>query len=151
MTNDQAFWRTTSLDEMTDAQWESLCDGCAKCCLSKLIDDETEELYYTNLACDLLDTKKCRCTDYQHRFARVTDCVKVSLKHRESFGWLPPTCAYRRLSEGKDLPAWHPLLTGSKAAMHKAGQSVRGKVIHESLGGDPEDHIVIWPLADCGD
>lgn len=147
----QQFWLTTALDDMSDAQWESLCDGCGKCCLTKLIDDDSEELHYTNLACDLLDTKRCRCVDYEHRFARVADCVKVTLKHRESFGWLPPSCAYRRLEEGKGLPDWHPLLTGSKAAMHKAGHSVRGKVIHESMGGDPEDHIVSWPLADCID
>ncbi|WP_349665556.1 YcgN family cysteine cluster protein [Echinimonas agarilytica] len=145
----QQFWKDNSLDEMTDAQWESLCDGCGKCCLGKLIDDETEELHYTNVVCDLLDSKKCSCSDYVHRFERVPDCVKVSLENRESFSWLPPTCAYRRLDEGRDLPEWHPLLTGNKSAMHKAGQSVRGKVIHESLAGDLEDHIALWPLIDC--
>lgn len=144
-----AFWREVPLEKMTEQQWEALCDGCGKCCLGKLIDDETEELYYTNVACDLLDTKKCCCSDYEHRFKRVSDCVKVTLKNRETFGWLPVTCAYRRLEEGKELPHWHPLLKGSKSAMHSAGMSVRGKVIHEAMAGELEEHIVLWPLQDC--
>ena len=143
-----AFWQELPLEQLSEAQWESLCDGCGKCCLGKLIDDDTEELHYTSVVCDLLDTKKCSCSDYMNRFKRVPDCVKVTLDDRESFSWLPPTCAYRRLEAGKELPDWHPLLTGSKSAMHKGGHSVRGKVIHESLAGDLEDYIALWPLLD---
>ena len=143
------FWLNTPLEKMTDAQWESLCDGCGKCCLAKLIDDDTEELHYTNVACDLLDNKKCGCSNYANRFALVPDCVKVSIKDKESFAWLPTSCAYKRLAEGKTLPSWHPLLTGSKSAMHKAGMSIRGKIVYESQVDYLENYIALWPLNDC--
>ena len=142
----EQFWQHKKLEEMTDAEWESLCDGCGKCCLNKIIDDDTEELFFTNVACSQLNTKTCGCNNYEKRFKLVPDCFKVTLKNRDSFGWLPASCAYRLLDEGKALPSWHPLLTGSKSAMHKAGQSVRNKVISESQAGDLEDHVVYWPL-----
>ena len=138
------FWQTKTLEQMTDEEWEALCDGCCKCCLNKLIDDETEELVHTNVACELLNTHSCACSDYVNRFARVPDCLKITREQLSEFYWLPSTCAYRVLAEGKALPSWHPLRTGSKSAMHRAGQSVRGKVVPESKAGDWEDHIITW-------
>ena len=146
MREQQPFWEAKSLAQMNDQEWESLCDGCGKCCLNKVIDDETEELFFTNVACQLLNTKSCQCSDYPNRFKKVPDCFKVTLDNRDSFGWLPVSCAYRRLDEGKTLPSWHPLLVGSTKKMHQLGQSVRGKVISENQAGDLEDHVVYWPL-----
>lgn len=144
--NIDKFWQNKTLEELSDSEWESLCDGCGKCCLNKIIDDETDELFFTNVACSQLNTKTCSCQNYANRFKLVPDCFKVTLENRDSFGWLPASCAYRLLDEGKPLPSWHPLLTGSKAAMHKADQSVRHKVISEKEAGDLEDHVVYWPL-----
>lgn len=144
----QEFWKTKTLAKMSDVEWEALCDGCGKCCLSKLIDEDTEELYFTNIACRLLNQKTCQCSDYPNRFKKVDDCIKISIDDIEAFHWLPNSCAYRRLAEGKDLPIWHPLLhKGKKAAMHAAGVSIRGKVICEDeLQGPSQDYIVTWPL-----
>jgi uncharacterized cysteine cluster protein YcgN (CxxCxxCC family) len=141
------FWEYKTLSRMSDKEWESLCDGCGKCCLNKLIDDETEELHFTNVSCHLLHTKSCQCRKYDQRFKLVNDCVKVSLDDIQQFHWLPSSCAYRRLAEGKSIPEWHPLITGSKSAMHKGGFSVRGKIISEK-SIDPDklgDYIAIWP------
>jgi uncharacterized cysteine cluster protein YcgN (CxxCxxCC family) len=141
------FWEYKTLSRMSDKEWESLCDGCGKCCLNKLIDDETEELHFTNVSCHLLHTKSCQCRKYDQRFKLVNDCVKVSLDDIQQFHWLPSSCAYRRLAEGKPIPEWHPLITGSKSAMHKGGFSVRGKIISEK-SIDPDklgDYIAIWP------
>lgn len=144
--SEQPFWKTKTLEQMNEQEWESLCDGCAKCCLNKVIDDETEELFFTNVACELLNTKSCQCSNYPQRFKLVPDCFKVTLENRDSFSWLPVSCAYRLLDEGKELPSWHPLLVGSAQEMHRVGQSVRGKVVSEKQAGDLEDHIVYWPL-----
>lgn len=138
------FWYTKSLEEMSDGEWEALCDGCGKCCLNKLIDEDTDELVHTNVACELLNTHSCACSDYDNRFAKVPDCLKITRDKLDDYFWLPSTCAYRLLAEGQSLPSWHPLRTGSKSAMHKAGQSVRGKVVPESKAGNWEDHIIIW-------
>lgn len=146
MSGQQPFWKTKSLAQMSEQEWESLCDGCAKCCLNKVIDDETDELFFTNVACELLNTKSCQCSNYPNRFKLVPDCFKVTLANRDSFSWLPASCAYRLLDEDKDLPSWHPLITGSQKEMHALGQSVRGKVISEKDAGDLEDHVVYWPL-----
>jgi uncharacterized cysteine cluster protein YcgN (CxxCxxCC family) len=145
------FWQQKTLAQMTDQEWESLCDGCGKCCLSKLIDEDTDELYYTNIACVLLNSKTCRCSDYENRFAKVPDCVKISLDDIEAFHWLPPSCAYKRLIEGKPLPEWHPLLNKGKASeMHKRGASIRGKIVCETqLVGPSQNYIVRWPLDEC--
>jgi len=141
------FWEHKTLSRMSDKEWESLCDGCGKCCLNKIIDDETEELHYTNVSCHLLHTKSCKCRKYDQRFKLVKDCVKVSLDDIQQFHWLPKSCAYRRLAEGKPIPEWHPLITGSHSAMHKGGFSVRGKIISESSIDldNLEDYIAIWP------
>lgn len=158
------FWKSKSLQEMTDEEWEALCDGCAKCCLHKFIDDEAakdasptnviyegEKIVYTNIACDLLNTKTCNCTQYATRTKLVPDCVKLTKDNLKDIFFMPPSCAYRRLYENKPLPSWHPLLNkGKKSEMHKAGQSVRGKTIPESSVDleDFEDYIVVWPLSD---
>ncbi|MCL1123459.1 YcgN family cysteine cluster protein [Shewanella surugensis] len=142
------FWKTTPLAEMSPTQWESLCDGCGKCCLNKIIDDETEVLYYTNVACELLAHQQGSCKDYEHRFTKVPGCTKVSMDNIAELTWLPKSCAYRRLYLGRDLPHWHPLITGSKQAMQAAGNSVNGRVISEQRVKYLEDHIVLWPLKD---
>ncbi|GIU14410.1 UPF0260 protein [Shewanella sp. MBTL60-007] len=143
-----AFWNEKTLAQMSTQEWESLCDGCGKCCLNKLIDDETEELYYTNAACQLLDNKAGHCKSYEQRFKFVPSCTKVTVDNIESLTWLPDSCAYRRLFMGRELPSWHPLRTGSKEAMILAGMSVAGKVTCETKIRDIEDHIVLWPMKD---
>ena len=141
----EPFWRTKTLAEMTRAEWESLCDGCGRCCLHKLRDEDTGELGWTNVACRLLDTATCRCSDYANRKARVPDCVKLTAKKVAAIDWLPPTCAYRLLAEGHDLPWWHPLVSGDPETVVTAGVSVRGKAIREREAGALEDHLVGWP------
>jgi uncharacterized cysteine cluster protein YcgN (CxxCxxCC family) len=137
------FWEL-SLSELSRAEWESLCDGCGRCCLHKIEDDETGEIADTNVACKLLDTETAQCCDYRHRKAFVPDCLRLTLKLVETVPWLPETCAYRRRAEGRPLPDWHHLLTGSREAMVRAGASVAGKVVSENDAGPLEHHIVDW-------
>ncbi len=139
------FWRTKTLAEMSRAEWESLCDGCGRCCLHKLRDDETGEVEFTNVACRLLDTGTARCRDYTNRKSRVPDCVKLTPKRLETVDWLPPSCAYRRLHEGKDLPVWHPLRSGRAESVAEAGASVAGRCIDERDAGPLEHHVTDWP------
>jgi len=153
------FWRRKSLGDMTDAEWESLCDGCGRCCLVKLEEDLSDKeldagkdprVYFTDVGCRLLDCDTCRCRDYAHRTEKVDDCVRLTAKTVGAIGWLPPTCAYRLLDEGRDLYWWHPLVSGDPDSVHVAGISVRSRV-HASEDDVPEkeleDHIVDWPLA----
>lgn len=142
---EEPFWRRKTLAEMTRSEWESLCDGCAKCCLDKLEDDDTSEISYTEVACRLLDLGTCRCTDYSNRTRFVPDCVVLTPRTVARLTWLPSTCAYRLISEGKDLEWWHPLVSGDPETVHRAGVSVRGRAVPEALAGDLEDHVVHWP------
>jgi len=139
------FWESKPLDTMTRAEWESLCDGCGRCCLHKLRDDETEELAFTEVACRLLDGATARCSDYANRRKRVPDCVRLTPARLASIDWLPPTCAYRLLAEGQTLRWWHPLVSGDPETVVAAGVSVRGKVVAERDAGPLVGHIVRWP------
>lgn len=141
----QPFWRTKRLDEMSHAEWESLCDGCGRCCLHKLRDEDTEQVHFTNVACRLLDLGTCRCGDYERRQTRVPDCVALTPQTLAEIDWLPPSCAYRRLQEGKDLPDWHPLITGDPASVVRAGAAVAGRVVAERDAGPLEHHVAGWP------
>lgn len=139
------FWQAKSLQDMNQMEWESLCDGCGKCCLNKLQYDGEDEIYYTNVACRLLDLKSCRCTHYTTRQKYVSDCISLSLETVYQLHWLPSTCAYRLLTEGKELPDWHPLITGDLESVHNAGMSVRYRAISEKKVRKLEYHIVTWP------
>ena len=145
MTSDEPFWRRKSLDEMSTTEWESLCDGCARCCLIKLEDQDTGKLDYTDVACRLLDHGTCRCSDYSNRRSRVPDCVNLTPAAVRNLRWLPDTCAYRLIADGEDLAWWHPLVSGDPETVHEAGISVRGRIVAEESGIDPEDRIVDWP------
>ncbi|MGB7406417.1 MAG: YcgN family cysteine cluster protein [Pacificimonas sp.] len=135
------FWRTKSLKQMSRTEWESLCDGCGKCCLMKVEDADTGEVVATNIACRLLDTQTARCTDYRHRRAHVPDCIRLSPSNVDSFQWLPTTCAYRLIAEGEDLPDWHPLVSGDSGTVHAAGVSTRGWTVSETVAGPIEHHM----------
>ncbi len=141
------FWQSKSLAEMTAEEWESLCDGCARCCLVKLQDLADGTTDYTDVACRLLDAGTCRCTDYANRKALVSDCVVLTADTIADLGWMPSTCAYRLVAEGRDLYWWHPLVSGDPETVHIAGISVRHRVLSETEvdDGDLEDRIVEWP------
>ncbi|MBX3573968.1 MAG: YcgN family cysteine cluster protein [Mesorhizobium sp.] len=124
----EPFWKTVPLEEMTAAQWESLCDGCGKCCLAKLEDEDTGDIYFTSVGCRLFDAGTCRCTDYAHRLEKVEDCVRLTPQNVRTIPWLPSTCAYRLVAEGQDLAWWHPLVSGRTESVHEAGISMRGRV-----------------------
>jgi len=136
------FWDDLPLEALDRAQWEALCDGCGKCCVHKLEDDVTGELFPTNVACKLLDRHSGRCSNYRHRRAFVPECVRLTPKLAATLEWLPDTCAYRLRAEGKKLPDWHPLNSGDPESVHKAGMSVRGWTVSEVDAGELEDHIL---------
>lgn len=161
----ERFWETKQLEDMSESEWESLCDGCGKCCLHKFIDDESvvdeaqttdnihpgEQVHYTNIVCSYLNTKTCSCTQYEKRTVLVPDCVKLTKDNLKDIFFMPPSCTYRRLHEGRGMPSWHPLLNRQKkAAMHKAGMSVRNKTVFETDVdlNQFEDYIALWPLED---
>lgn len=130
--NTPPFWKRKSLAEMDRAEWESLCDGCGRCCLHKLEDIDTGLLFYTSVVCHLFDDEHCRCTRYEARSVLVPDCLVLEPGNLDRINFLPETCAYRLLNEGLDLPDWHPLVSGDPESVHKEGISVRGKVISET-------------------
>ncbi len=141
----EPFWKRKALGEMTAPEWESLCDGCGKCCLNKLEDETTGEILYTNAACRLLDLDTCRCSSYEDRQRFVPDCRRLTPQNVATIPWLPQSCAYRRLAEGKDLERWHPLVSGSTDTVIEAGISVFGRIVSERDVEDMEDYIVDWP------
>ncbi|ACI51561.1 protein of unknown function UPF0153 [Gluconacetobacter diazotrophicus PA1 5] len=145
MTDTPPFWQVRSLDEMTTEEWESLCDGCGRCCLHKLREDVTDQVLYTDVACRLLDLESCRCSDYAQRRRKVPDCVQLTPAALADIDWLPPSCAYRLLAEGQTLAWWHPLVSGSPDTVHEAGISVRGRAVSERRAGPLEHHIADWP------
>ncbi|GAA6129746.1 YcgN family cysteine cluster protein [Halopseudomonas sabulinigri] len=139
------FWQRKTLTEMDQQEWESLCDGCGLCCLQKLEDeDEPQVFYYTRIACKLLDHKSCQCSDYPNRQDKVPDCIQLTPGAAADFAWLPPTCGYRLVAEGTDLPPWHHLVCGDRNAVHKAGISLSGQMLAEGSVDDDdwEDHII---------
>jgi len=148
MTESLPFWKRKTLAQMTAPEWESLCDGCGRCCLVKLEDEDTAEIYFTDIGCRLLDGNTCRCGDYENRSARVHDCVRLTADNLAELNWLPPTCAYRLVGQGQDLYWWHPLVSGDPESVHAAGVSVRARV-HSDEDSVPEaalsEHIVAWP------
>jgi len=136
------FWEDLPLEKLDRAQWEALCDGCGKCCIHKLEDEETGELHATNVACRLLDRRMGRCSDYKHRHAYVPECVRLTVRNVPEIEWLPSTCAYRLRSEGKPLPDWHYLVSGDPETVHAAGESTRGWTVSEDDVIDFEHHLV---------
>jgi len=142
---EKPFWETKTLDQMTRAEWESLCDGCGRCCLHKLRYDDTGALWWTNVACRLLDNDTCQCSNYTKRRRLVPDCVQLTAENLTEIDWLPPSCAYRRLAEGKTLAWWHPLVSGDAATVHTSGISVRGRVVDERDAGPLDHHLAEWP------
>ena len=140
------FWETKQLSEMTTDEWESLCDGCGRCCLNKLEDEDSDEIYFTNVSCKLLDLEKCCCTDYENRKVSMPDCMILSVDNHAALEVMPSTCAYRLLDAGKPLPDWHPLITGRQESVAEAGMSIVGKVVSEEYihyAQFPE-HLINW-------
>ncbi|MEZ4741613.1 MAG: YcgN family cysteine cluster protein [Bdellovibrionota bacterium] len=138
------FWEKKALKDMNKEEWELLCDGCGRCCLNKVEYTDTKEIYYTNVACKLLDPKSCRCSNYPERKRIVPDCIQLSANVVKSMTYLPDTCAYRLLSEGKKLQDWHPLISGNKSSVHDAGISVTNKTISEEYVSNLDEHTIRW-------
>jgi len=147
------FWETVPLAEMTTDEWEAVCDGCAKCCLIKLEDEDDGTVYFTDVHCFLLEARSCRCGDYANRATRVPTCVVMQPERLDEVFWMPMSCSYRRLADGRGLAPWHPLLSGDAESVHRAGVSIRGRSGAETTVAetDLEDRLVDWPVTETGD
>lgn len=137
------FWERP-LETLDKREWEALCDGCGQCCLHKVEDADTGEVYHTNVACKLLDLKTARCSSYADRRSHVPDCLRLTKRNTGALEWLPATCAYRLRAAGEDLPEWHYLVCGDREAVHRARASIVGRAVSETVAGPLEQHIV-WP------
>lgn len=146
---EKPFWERP-LDQLSRTEWEALCDGCGQCCLHKVEDEDTGDIYHTNVACKLLNLKTAQCSDYSNRRSFVPDCIRLTPEKAGTLNWLPPSCAYRLRADGDPLPDWHYLVSGSRETVHEAGISVAGKVISETVAGPLENHIV-WPYGEDED
>lgn len=149
MPNATPFWKEKSLAQMSRDEWESLCDHCGKCCLTKLEDeDDVGSVYYTNITCNLFNKSDGSCTDYGNRETLVPTCLRLTQDNLEQIEWLPPSCAYRRIMEGRGLAKWHHLVSGDKSTIHETGNSALGRVVFEKDVDEDmlEEHIVTWPL-----
>ena len=144
MSNNKHFWETKSLNQMTKVEWESLCDGCGKCCLHKLEDIDTGEISVSNVSCSFLDQTSCKCKDYKNRNENVPDCIQLDLKNLKKLDWLPSTCAYRLIDGGESLHDWHHLISGSSETIHERGMSVRDCSVNESSLKNVEEYILEW-------
>lgn len=140
------FWETKTLSQMTAQEWEMLCDGCGRCCLIRFEDEESGEVIPTRVACKLLDGETCQCTRYKHRKRYVPDCIKLTPQNVGELKWMPPSCAYRRINEGKGLASWHPLISGDPDSVVRAGISMRGQTLSEDELDQPEDAIAYEAL-----
>ncbi|MFD1383605.1 YcgN family cysteine cluster protein [Rhodanobacter aciditrophus] len=142
----EPFWKTTPMAEMSQSEWESLCDGCGKCCLQKLEDEDTNEIFYTNLSCHQLDIGACRCKVYEQRLEKVAGCLSLKPEDVPEFDWLPDTCSYRLLHLTGDLPNWHPLVVGSDREMQRQGLNVSHYAVNENTVDDEDwqEHIIKW-------
>ncbi|HEX2839839.1 YcgN family cysteine cluster protein [Hyphomicrobium sp.] len=145
---EKPFWETKRLQDMTPAEWDAVCDGCGQCCLNKIEEEDTGRIYLTRLSCRLLDLDSCRCTDYANRFAKMPDCMSIDMKAVRKLKWLPESCGYRRLHEGRGLAWWHPLVSGDPDTVHQAGVSVRGWARSEK--GVPQSEIERYIIGEAG-
>ena len=140
------WWNTKTLAELTQLEWESLCDGCAKCCLHKLEDEDSGDIFYTKVRCQYLDEAQCRCTDYANRSTLVPNCIQLNRDNVGNLNWLPSSCAYRLRANNQPLEQWHPLVSGSKTTVHEAGISIRGRAISDEYVHPDgfDEHIISW-------
>ncbi len=141
------FWESKTLEEMSEQEWEALCDGCGRCCLIKLEDEDSGEIFHSDVRCRLLDNNSCQCTDYLRRKEKVPDCIKLTIKNVRKINWIPPSCAYLRLAQGRGLASWHPLVSGDPETVVEAGVSVRGRTVAENqvAPDEWENHAANWP------
>ncbi len=142
----EPWWNTKALAELTRIEWEALCDGCAKCCLHKLEDEDTGEVFYTKVRCRYLDESVCRCTDYANRSVLVSNCIQLDRDNVGSLDWLPSSCAYRLRANHENLADWHPLVSGDKNSVHEAEVSIRGRAISDEFVHPDgyDEHIIQW-------